>query len=94
MAMKAYLESVSSKREKDEFVELSSIERFADRAILVGTEKELRGVAALLTKDEKAGERIKYYLTEIAESRKRNRKTQTEINRLKKKTQLILENLS
>lgn len=42
---------------------------------------------------EPSEDQIKGYLTEIGESRKRARKTQTQINRLKKKTQAILDKL-
>lgn len=62
------------------------------------------GVIEIVAEDDEKGhaiifgpaqdERVAQYFTDIAESRKRAHKTQTEINRVKKKTLIILDELS
>jgi RNA recognition motif-containing protein len=64
------------------------------RAILIGPVKEVTGSLPALIGDEEVEKQVEVYFTEISESRKRARKTQTEINRLKKKTQAILDKIS
>jgi RNA recognition motif-containing protein len=61
--------------------------------IAVDKEGEYTESRAILIGNEEVDKQVAIYFAEIAESRKRARKTQTEINRLKKKTQAILDKL-
>jgi hypothetical protein len=69
--------------------------RLRDRSeeghILRGEVVEVRGEA--FVDDEEAYKQVRPYFTQIAESRKRARKVQTQIDRLKKKTQAIIDRL-
>ncbi len=49
---------------------------------------------APMVDDQEASKQAELYFAEIAESRKRSRRTQTEIERLKKKTQAIIDALA
>jgi hypothetical protein len=49
---------------------------------------------APMVDDQEASKQAELYFAEIAESRKRSRRTQTEIERLKKKTQAIIDALT
>ena len=51
------------------------------------------GFVEVYAQSNGAEAQIKRYLAEIAESRKRARRTQIEINRLKRKTNAVLEKL-
>ena len=65
---------------------------FASRsAVLVGSLDEIKG--ATLMDDKEARQQVQPYFMKITQSRKRARKLQTEINRLKKKTQAIIDKL-
>lgn len=65
----------------------------AGDVLVVGTNSEMRQVKAMLTKDESVNELITQHLKEIRNAHKRAHKTQIQINRLKKKTQAILDKL-
>ena len=60
--------------------------------IVLGELKEVKG--ATFVEDRDAHKRAEPYFTGIAQSRNRTRKLQTEIDRLKKKTEAIIDKLS
>jgi DNA-directed RNA polymerase subunit RPC12/RpoP len=83
-------------RNRSNFVEVEIMgkqgEYSQERAILVGTVDELKDATLMEDKDTRA--QVQSFFTGIRESRKRTRKLQTEINRLKKKTQAIIDKLA
>ena len=60
--------------------------------IVLGELKEVKGAAFVEDRDARKG--AEPYFAEIAQSRKRTRKLQTEIDRFKKKTQALIDKLS
>ena len=60
--------------------------------IVMGELKEVKGATFVQDRDARKG--AEPYFAGIAESRKRSRKLQTEIDRFKKKTQALIDKLS
>lgn len=97
MTMKLYVGNLAFQTSKRNLQRLFS-QASAIESPVVLKERETRrsrdfGIVEMYVNDETEAKKVKHFLTEITESRKRARKTQTEINRLKKKTQAVLNKL-